>query len=43
MWNLTVAEELLDALAYEQSKYEDTDASGNTVEPLAKETLAELE
>lgn len=37
------AEELLAALAEEQEKYENTDEQGNTVEPLAKELLAELE
>ena len=37
------AEELLTTLAAEQAKYEDTDEQGNTVEPLAKELIAELE
>lgn len=40
---VTVAEELLDALADEQVKYEATDESGNTVEPLAKDALEQLE
>jgi len=40
---LTVAEELLGALSDEQLKYENTDALGNTVEPLEKEMIAELE
>jgi colicin import membrane protein len=40
---ILVAEELLDALAEEQAKYANTDDDGNTVEPLAKELLAELE
>lgn len=38
-----VAEELLEALTAEQAKYENTDATGNTVEPLAKELIAELQ
>lgn len=38
-----VAEELLDALTAEQAKYENTDAAGNIVEPLAKELIAELQ
>ena len=37
------AEELLTMLAAEQAKYENTDEAGNTVEPLAKELIAELE
>jgi len=37
------AEELLDVLAAEQAKYENTDADGNTLEPLAKDMIAELE
>lgn len=37
------AEELLDALTAEQAKYENTDAAGNTVEPLAKDMIAELQ
>lgn len=40
---INVAEDLLDALAAEQTKYENTDDSGNTVEPLAKGLIAELE
>lgn len=40
---IMVAEELLDVLTAEQAKYENTDASGNTVQPLAKELIAELE
>ena len=40
---IIAAEELLEALAAEQAKYENTDAQGNTVEPLAKELIAELE
>lgn len=40
---INVAEDLLDALATEQTKYENTDDSGNTVEPLAKGLIAELE
>ena len=38
-----VAEELLDALTSEQAKYENTDALGNTQDPLAKEMIADLE
>lgn len=38
-----VAEELLDVLTAEQAKYETTDTSGNTTEPLAKELIAELQ
>ena len=40
---IETAEELLTALAEEQAKYESTDEAGNTVEPLAKELIAELE
>ncbi|MDA0280663.1 MAG: hypothetical protein O3C29_09570 [Proteobacteria bacterium] len=40
---IQTAEELLTTLAAEQAKYEDTDEQGNTVEPLAKELIAELE
>lgn len=40
---IDAAEELLATLAEEQSKYEDTDEQGNTLEPLAKELIAELE
>lgn len=38
-----VAEELLGLLAAEQEKYASTDAAGNTIEPLAKELIAELQ
>ena len=40
---IVVAEELLDVLTAEQAKYENTDVSGNTVQPLAKELIAELQ
>lgn len=40
---INVAEDLLDALAAEQAKYENTDATGNTVEPLSKDLITELE
>lgn len=40
---ILVAEELLGVLTAEQAKYEATDATGNTVEPLAKDLIAELE
>jgi chromosome segregation ATPase len=40
---IETAEELLTILAAEQVKYENTDDQGNTVEPLAKELIAELE
>lgn len=40
---ILAAEELLDALSAEQAKYENTDAGGNTVEPLAKDVIAELQ
>ena len=40
---IETAEELLTILAAEQAKYENTDDQGNTVEPLAKELIAELE
>ncbi|PCJ23255.1 MAG: hypothetical protein COA96_12345 [SAR86 cluster bacterium] len=40
---ISVAEELLDVLASEQEKYEDTDSQGNTLRPLAKDLIAELE
>ncbi|MDA1289766.1 MAG: hypothetical protein O3C37_02700 [Proteobacteria bacterium] len=40
---IQTAEELLTTLTAEQAKYEDTDEQGNTVEPLAKELIAELE
>ncbi len=38
-----VAEQLLEVLTAEQAKYESTDASGNTTEPLDKELIAELQ
>ena len=40
---IMVAEELLEVLTAEQAKYENTDVGGNTVEPLAKDLIAELE
>lgn len=40
---ILVAEELIDVLTTEQAKYENVDETGNTVEPLAKERIAELE
>lgn len=40
---IETAEELLTTLAAEQAKYENTDDQGNTLEPLAKELIAELE
>ena len=40
---ILVAEELLDVLTAEQAKYENTDETGNTVEDLAKDLIAELE
>jgi hypothetical protein len=40
---VAVAEQLVDALTEEQLKYENTDADGNTVQPLSKELIAELE
>lgn len=40
---IETAEELLATLAEEQGKYENTDEQGNTVEPLEKELIAELE
>lgn len=40
---ISAAEELLEVLTAEQAKYENTDASGNTVEPLAKDLIAELQ
>ncbi|MCG8413835.1 MAG: hypothetical protein MI746_06395 [Pseudomonadales bacterium] len=40
---ILAAEELLDALSAEQAKYENTDADGNTLEPLAKDLIAELQ
>lgn len=40
---ITAAEELLQMLASEQLKYNDVDADGNTVEPLQKALISELE
>lgn len=40
---IRAAEELLDVLAAEQEKYDNTDEQGNTLEPLDKELIAELE
>lgn len=40
---IAAAEELLTALTEEQAKYENTDDQGNTVEPLEKDLIAELE
>jgi hypothetical protein len=40
---ITAAEELLQMLASEQLKYESLDAQGNTVEPLQKALISELE
>ena len=40
---ITAAEELLQMLASEQRKYENVDAQGNTVEPLQKALISELE
>lgn len=40
---IQAAEELLEALADEVAKYESTDETGNTLDPLAKDMLAELE
>lgn len=40
---IMAAEELLTVLTAEQAKYENTDASGNTVEPLSKDLIAELQ
>lgn len=40
---IVIAEELLAALTDEQAKYEETDSEGNTIQPLAKEHIAELE
>ncbi|MEX2132346.1 MAG: hypothetical protein WD772_12770 [Pseudohongiellaceae bacterium] len=40
---IAVAEELIGALATEQAKYDNVDSNGNTVEPLARELIAELE
>jgi len=40
---IQAAEQLLTVLSAEQGKYENTDEQGNTVEPLEKELIAELE
>lgn len=40
---IVVAEELLAALDTEEAKYDDTDTTGNTVQPLARELIAEIE
>ena len=40
---IAAAEELLSALTAEVAKYELTDESGNTLEPLSKDLIAELE
>lgn len=40
---IAAAEELLAALTAEVAKYELTDESGNTIEPLSKDLIAELE
>jgi len=40
---ILVAEELLQVLITEQTKYENTDANGNTIDPLSKDLIAELE
>jgi len=40
---ILAAEELLDTLMMEQTKYENTDNLGNTLEPLAKDLIGELE
>ena len=40
---ILVAEELLEVLTAEQAKYENTDDQGNTVDPLSKDLIAELE
>ena len=40
---IEVAEELLEVLTAEQAKYENTDADGIPLEPLAKDLIAELE
>jgi hypothetical protein len=40
---ITAAEELLQMLASEQLKYNNVDADGNTVEPLQKALISELE
>lgn len=40
---ILVAEELVNVLAAEQSKYDNVDTQGNLAEPLAKDLIAELE
>lgn len=40
---VAVSEDLLDALSAELAKYDETDELGNTVVPLAKERITELE
>ncbi|MGB0442444.1 MAG: hypothetical protein ACPGJC_07280, partial [Pseudohongiellaceae bacterium] len=40
---ISAAEELLAALTADVAKYELTDESGNTLEPLSKDLIAELE
>ena len=40
---ILVAEEVLEGLTAEQAKYETTDEQGNTIEPLAKDQIAELQ
>ncbi|MCH2348268.1 MAG: hypothetical protein MK299_12905, partial [Pseudomonadales bacterium] len=40
---ILVAEELLQVLITEQTKYENTDADGNTIDPLSKDLIVELE
>ena len=40
---ILAAEELLDTLMIEQTKYESTDNLGNTLEPLAKDLIGDLE
>ena len=40
---ILVAEELLEVLTAEQAKYENTDDQGNTLEPLSKDLIAELQ
>ena len=40
---ILVAEELLEVLTAEQAKYENTDDQGNTVDPLSKDLIAELQ
>jgi hypothetical protein len=40
---IQVAEELVEVLAEEQAKYENVDAAGNLLEPLAQDLIADLE